>query len=677
MTTDTPRTYKHQISADDFIFAFTATEAEFATRADELRNKGVERLTGDQAHEHLVVEQIESLLYYGISRFTYLTDVEIQGYENEMHVHIANINRSVPHLFLLRCKLPSLTIEKCTLIDCESYNHAGIDIHVVDSTIGNLWIHEDSMMGNFYFNENSILGNLYINENSTTGDFNFSERSGMGNFMLSGTSTTGSLFFYKESVAGSFVITESSTMGEFRISGASTTGEFRISKTSVTGSFWIKNKSLTGDFWIMHSSTTGEFLIENKSTTGDFRIDGASTTGDFRIDGKSTTGYFWISEVSTIGDFRIIDSQCSGFEANDLYASFFLLSATIPQCRLTNCHIPKLEILSGCKLEVYITESKINLIDFRHLTLSKDSAVSFFDCGVYACLMEEFAMLGQLYMRQLKPLAQPFTWYDPALRVGENSSKAMLTQLQEYQTNYINKHLVELKGTENQQHTILQPTFRIAQSSLGKTEFTNCDLGGFQFEFSNSKITEVFMSGGTVPQSNIVIHGEEPDTLAWEEQKVSVYNQLKKIFDGQGDVYWATTFQAKTAEHQEKLLQLRRQDETAWFSTTFWDLKTFQLNRWSNLHGESWGRALVFTLGAGGFFYLLFLWFIGKLFQPTAIDWSLAGQYFLFLDPTHKPNFGEKGDLGFWAYAADFVGRIFVGYGIFQFIAAFRKHGKK
>lgn len=391
----------------------------------------------------------------------------------------------------------------------------------------------------------------------------------------------------------------------------------------------------------------------------------ASTTGNFRIDGASTAG-----------NFKVVDSFCSGFEGHDLYASFFLQSATIAQIRLTDCYIPELEIRSGCKMEAYLTNSQINLIDFRHLTLSKESTVSFFDCRVYACLMEEFAVQGQLYLRQLQPLSKPFEWYNSAIRAGADASEAILAVLNHHQTSYP-YYLARLTGTEPKQLNIAEPTFRIVQSSLGKTEFTNCDLGGFRFEFSNAKITEVFMSGGTVPQTNIVIYGEQPNTLAWEEQKVSVYNQLKKIFDGQGDVYWATTLQAKTAEHQEKLLRLRRQDERTWFSTTFWDLKTFQLNRLSNFHGESWGWALRFTLVAGAIFYLLFLWAIGRLFQFTAFDWALAGQYFQFLDPTHKPDFVKQADLSFWAYAADFVGRIFVGYGIFQFIAAFRKHGKK
>lgn len=46
MTRERPRTYKYQLTTEKFKFASTATGEEFAVRADEMRSKGVERLTG-------------------------------------------------------------------------------------------------------------------------------------------------------------------------------------------------------------------------------------------------------------------------------------------------------------------------------------------------------------------------------------------------------------------------------------------------------------------------------------------------------------------------------------------------------------------------------------------------------------------------------------------------------
>ncbi len=138
------------------------------------------------------------------------------------------------------------------------------------------------------------------------------------------------------------------------------------------------------------------------------------------------------------------------------------------------------------------------------------------------------------------------------------------------------------------------------------------------------------MSGVSVPQENIVIHGEKPNTLPWEEQKISVYNQFKKIFEGQGDVYWSTYFQAKTAEHQKCVLIHRHKDKTDKNRPIRFDIWMFWLNGWSNRSGESWERVFLFTMAVGAAFYSLFLWSVGRLFQFTPMDWDLAGKYFQF-----------------------------------------------
>jgi hypothetical protein len=47
------------------------------------------------------------------------------------------------------------------------------------------------------------------------------------------------------------------------------------------------------------------------------------------------------------------------------------------------------------------------------------------------------------------------------------------------------------------------------------------------------------------------------------------------------------------------------------------------------------------------------------------------------VDPIHKTDFVKEVTLNLGSYAADYFGRIFIGYGIYQLVAAFRKHGKK
>ena len=594
------------------------------------------------------------------------------------------------------------------------------DFWIGKSTMGDFSITEQSKTGYFFIREQSKTGNFSIREQSTTGDFNIEqsttgdfniEQSTTGDFSITEQSTTGNFTIRKQSTTGFFGIEQSMTgdfgieqsttgafeilqsrTGEFSIVEQSTTGLFRI-RQSTTSYFFIREQSTTG-FFEIRQSKTGVFWIQ-QSTTGNFSIGVQSTTGDFDIE-QSTTGDFDI-EQSTTGNFYINNSTLANFRASDLYSSILLLKATITEVRLTNCHIPTLSVKSGCKAEMYIADSAINLIDLRHLTLGKESVLSLFNCSIYACLMEEFAVLGNLFFRQMKLLPKPFSWYSLDERLGQEPGEPALkanydasVELCKKYVEAYNKHLIQLSGNEvgsvsaENGLSITVPTFRVTQSSLGKTEFTDCDLGSFRFEFNNAKITEVFMSGGTVPEAGIVIHKEtstnkeEPDRLKREEQKVSVYNQLKKIFESQGDIYWATHFQSKTAEHQTEVLKIRRKSEKKRFGTTFWDLLTLRLNDISNNHGESWGQALLFTFVGAALFYIGYLLAIGQSFQfKNSIDWGLVGQYFNFLDPTHKEDFIKDAKQGFASRFIHFMGRIFVGYGIYQFISAFRKHGKK
>ena len=236
-----------------------------------------------------------------------------------------------------------------------------------------------------------------------------------------------------------------------------------------------------------------------------------------------------------------------------------------------------------------------------------------------------------------------------------------------------------------------RPIIKISQSSLGKTEFTDCPLADYRFEFSNSKITECFVSGGSIPTDNVHIINAESNSLKEHEQKASFFNQFKKIFEAQGDIYHATQFQAKWAEEQRKELGLRKKEEykrvgkmklwlrvKIFFNSTSNDIFTLWLNKISNLHGESWARALAFLFVSAIFFYLLYLLTICRLFNGNSIDWNLFGYFFQYFNPAHDIRFiDENLKINGWTVFVDYLGRLFVAYGIYQFIAAFRKHTKK
>ncbi len=112
------------------------------------------------------------------------------------------------------------------------------------------------------------------------------------------------------------------------------------------------------------------------------------------------------------------------------------------------------------------------------------------------------------------------------------------------------------------------------------------------------------------------------------------------------------------------------------------DFFILKLNKWSNEYKTSLFSGIKFTLIVSIlFFYLSML-----ATERYSFDWSIDvywddifKNFFAFFNPVHKPNylgpeFTQNYNLSLGFYIFDFLGRIFVGYGIYQTIQAFRKY---
>lgn len=101
------------------------------------------------------------------------------------------------------------------------------------------------------------------------------------------------------------------------------------------------------------------------------------------------------------------------------------------------------------------------------------------------------------------------------------------------------------------------------------------------------------------------------------------------------------------------------------------------LNFISNYFGVSWFTGMLFISSVGSLFFLLSITEIPEYyFTLNCSKWETEHfKHFLeFLNPTHKFDYIQKENLTTKFYIFDFLGRIFVGYGIYQFIQAFRKY---
>jgi len=209
---------------------------------------------------------------------------------------------------------------------------------------------------------------------------------------------------------------------------------------------------------------------------------------------------------------------------------------------------------------------------------------------------------------------------------------------------------------------------QIFSSDLVKSVFLNCDFSKFQFSLMNSKINEIFL-GGTEFPANLTILG---DNSHYHAQLG--YSQLKKIYELRGDVLTANEYYLKEIRSYQKSIESKG---------NCFEKFNLLLNEISSKHGQSYERAflVIFIFTFIAFSILLFS--LG--YRPSCGPGSLKRFFELvpysisFINPIHKTDFlkGVVGDQ--WSSFSELVdafSRIVYAYLIYQFIQAFRKHGR-
>lgn len=172
---------------------------------------------------------------------------------------------------------------------------------------------------------------------------------------------------------------------------------------------------------------------------------------------------------------------------------------------------------------------------------------------------------------------------------------------------------------------------------------------------------------------SVTVSGEIP-TLNKRETFRIIKNQLVK----EGNNIDAFRFNSLEKEAYQQQL---KEHNKKWYNSQ--DALMFNLNNLSNKHKSSWLRGIGFTLSAAIIFYSLSIFSSGEFFISFENFYETFNSNLkaivVFLNPVHNPNYIldifniNNSDLNGWYYALDFIGRIFIGYGIYQTIQAFRK----
>ncbi len=208
--------------------------------------------------------------------------------------------------------------------------------------------------------------------------------------------------------------------------------------------------------------------------------------------------------------------------------------------------------------------------------------------------------------------------------------------------------------------------------TLGKFDFLKCDFSKAKLEFQNSKLVDAFVTETEFPKK-ILLDGKEN-----HEQAQLAFGQLATAFQKQGDNVRYLEYSAREIEAHYYNIHLKDH---------FFTKLNLGLNRISNKFGRSWGRGILFTLIAGIIFFIPLLITTNKYyFGWPSFDIDLLPAYLKFINPIR---FFELSHLfdgadgtsdvtpNAWSYFWDFLGRLFVAYGYYQTIQAFRRYGRK
>ncbi|MBP4137256.1 hypothetical protein [Flavobacterium geliluteum] len=207
--------------------------------------------------------------------------------------------------------------------------------------------------------------------------------------------------------------------------------------------------------------------------------------------------------------------------------------------------------------------------------------------------------------------------------------------------------------------------FVIQDSISGNLNFLNSDINVFnEIIITNSNIDGAnfnryplkILSFSKFPNAG---YGIEKKSLRNHNLK-NVYNQLKKTARLKGDVDSANRFES--LEHRQLLLSKK---------ISFDSILLF-LNLLSNNNGRSWFQGIIFTLLVGLLFFTFYLKTIGINFGMD----DCYQDYILFMTSFPKLSLASYYNDSWETQFIIWLSRIFISYGIYQTIAAFRKYGK-
>lgn len=257
--------------------------------------------------------------------------------------------------------------------------------------------------------------------------------------------------------------------------------------------------------------------------------------------------------------------------------------------------------------------------------------------------------------------------------------------------NFINKGVLELTSIQARNtkyeldekgEVVEKPNpsqLKIINSNLDNAIFKGVQFDSFdEIRVKNSKLNNISTIDSHFPTNTKKIYTDIDDKgQAVKESKrmAEIYNQLYLAMQKQGNRKEELAYYAEYLSWQKKAYY-ESKNYVAWLS-----LKLHQL---STNFGNSWLRGVMITFLGTIFFYFLFS------LSQSIIEGKLGLEYLtlehfsrhvrnltIFFNPVHRLEQLSQTPVNGLSALIDFIGRIFIGYMIYQTVTAFRRFGRK
>lgn len=421
---------------------------------------------------------------------------------------------------------------------------------------------------------------------------------------------------------------------------------------------------------IIKGGTFHNFSIEDCFLTQDFEINGGTFENGIHLTGhvnlQSTfaiTGGIFKKSIN-ISRVRLRSTRVSPSAV--VIFNFELYH----DCRINIEGNDVIKIIIGKfsihQLSQYISIENISIfqLNFSSFDSQSSNIFSIKNCNISSISLSHFNNHGKITFNHISPIEQ---------NVFNNIKFGNFSR-----SSGNNSEPIEQKFSN-----MLSPSksITISHSNVGNLDFISCKLENYKLFINSSKLLNIFYTNTTFPEKIEVssLKNLSKDEILFKLK--DIYEQLQTVSSKQGDKNNSIHWQAKSQECYEKTLSYKNLD--------WWMLKA---NKLSNNYRRNWLQGVFFTIISALVFYIpLVLCSDGNLnicVTPSQCNTLESLSYFFkthfsnffeFLNPAHKVDFLKievqdnfKPLSGFF----DFFGRLFIGFGIYQTIQAFRKLGK-